>query len=62
MPAGTECISVGVLNDTPWGSATWDPPVDKYRAAFDAVVCGNRGSLAPIARMLGGLRGAPKPR
>ena len=43
-------VRVGVRNDVP----EWDQPkeVDDFRAAFDVVVVGDRGSLEPVATLL----------
>lgn len=54
VPAGRfrEIIRIGILND----EQDFDQPSgDFFRRYFDAIVCGDRGSLEPLVQLLDGL-------
>lgn len=52
-PADIECVvRIGICNDD---AQSTPPSVERYRAAFDSVIFGDRGSLSPITSLVGTL-------
>ena len=52
MPPNMECITIGVCNEVEHSSSTNQPALQQYRASFDGIIHGNRGSLTPITRLI----------
>merc|ERR1712216_876144 len=51
-PEGYSVMSVGIFNDTPHGP---QPSLEEFEQHFDAVICGDDGSLTPICELVEGL-------